>query len=309
MAATTAALPSSIQSNNATEGLKSDASADSTNLTSILSSKQKQTTVTVTETPSQMQTTQEQPRSSITIRQATYRDLSNAGICLARAFNDDVLFGALIHPYRQRFPLQMSYYWLRRFQRDYWDYEQVIMVASTDHSATDTSSSYQTSTEGNSKIVGVAQWHRQGPSSIKHGWGLRSKLDPRNLLYYFGVIHSVISAWLWPNTAADPLQEDVIERSSPYLDHIWTGKRADGWYLHFLGVDPDYHSRGIGRQLVKWGLDMAEKENVSASVVSAHGKDNFYQNCGFTTTAGRSGDGEGNPLADIPGGNIWFVDR
>lgn len=32
------------------------------------------------------------------------------------------------------------------------------------------------------------------------------------------------------------------------------------WFLHVLGVDPDYQRQGIGRVLVKVGMDFAEKE-------------------------------------------------
>jgi hypothetical protein len=45
---------------------------------------------------------------------------------------------------------------------------------------------------------------------------------------------------------------------------------------------------------------------VSASVVAAEGKEMFYQRCGFDEMVGRSGEGEGNPLGEVPGGEIYF---
>ena len=58
---------------------------------------------------------------------------------------------------------------------------------------------------------------------------------------------------------------------------------------------------------MQWGLDQAKREGISASVIAADGKERFYQRCGFDVgPVGRSGMGEGNPLADVPGGLIFF---
>jgi ribosomal protein S18 acetylase RimI-like enzyme len=115
-----------------------------------------------------------------------------------------------------------------------------------------------------------------------------------------------IHGLIWPDRACDPRQEDVIERSYPYFDGIWTGDRAESWYLEALAVHPEYHGRGVGRALVRWGLDRAELDGVCASVVSARGKDEFYRKSGFELQDGSAGAGEGNPLANVEGGNIWW---
>ena len=117
-----------------------------------------------------------------------------------------------------------------------------------------------------------------------------------------------IAASIWPNRAADPVNEDIIERSYPFLDDVWTGPHAESWYLETLAVHPDYQHQGNGRALVKWGLDQAEREGVSTSVISGDGKERFYERCGFDKVVGRSGQGDGNPLADVPGGLIYFRD-
>lgn len=113
-------------------------------------------------------------------------------------------------------------------------------------------------------------------------------------------------AWMWPNRAADPKQEDVIERAYPCFDTIWSGKRAESWYLEALAVRPDFQGRDVGKKLVKWGLDKAQAEGVVASVVSAYGKDGFYIKCGFDEQYGSAKQGEGNPLADVAGSDIYW---
>lgn len=115
-----------------------------------------------------------------------------------------------------------------------------------------------------------------------------------------------VHALLWPNRACDPAEEDIIDRTHPFLDGAWTGERSESWYLDMLAVHPDHQGKGIGRKLVAWGLARAEAEGVCASLISALGKDAFYQKCGFDVQDGRAGDGEGNPLANVGGGNKWW---
>ena len=73
-------------------------------------------------------------------------------------------------------------------------------------------------------------------------------------------------------------------------------------------MHPDYQGQGFGRQLVHWGLEEAERENVHASVMSSDGKTQFYLRCGFQEVVGNACAGEGNPLAleHVKGGDILF---
>lgn len=115
-----------------------------------------------------------------------------------------------------------------------------------------------------------------------------------------------VHAFIWCNRACDPKQEDAIDRAHPFMDLAWTGERSESWYLDFLAVHPNYQGKNIGRTLVLWGLEKADRGGICASVISAFGKDPFYQKCGFDVQDGRAGDGEGNPLADVAGGNMWW---
>lgn len=112
---------------------------------------------------------------------------------------------------------------------------------------------------------------------------------------------------VWPNRAADPFDEDIIERAMPFAEDFWTGDRADSWYLEVLAVDPEFQGQGIGRMLVDWGLGRACEEGVSASVFSAKGKEPFYLKSGFPLEDGHVGVGANNPLSGWEGGPLFWM--
>jgi GNAT superfamily N-acetyltransferase len=115
-----------------------------------------------------------------------------------------------------------------------------------------------------------------------------------------------LNALIWPNRACDPKKEDIIERSYPFFDPVWKGERAESWYLEALAVRPDFQGKGVGRALVQWGLRRAEDDGVCASVISAFGKDGFYRKSGFDVQYWSAGMGDGNPLANVDGGNMFW---
>ncbi|KAL6890074.1 acyl-CoA N-acyltransferase [Trichoderma evansii] len=225
------------------------------------------------------------------LRDARYSELPRIAHVLAQAFWEDNLFGQLIHPHRNEYPDDVDLYWLRRARVNFWDYRRRWLVA------TDKDKS------GQEVIVGIAQWERLGDGGKKLDCGY---LDPRNISKPLSSVAMKIHALVWPNRASDPIEEDIIERSYPHFDKVWSGKRAESWYLEALAVHPDYQGKHIGRKLVQWGLEQAEAEGVCASVVSAFGKDQFYMNCGFDEQYGSGRQGDGNPLADIDGANIFW---
>jgi predicted N-acetyltransferase YhbS len=81
-----------------------------------------------------------------------------------------------------------------------------------------------------------------------------------------------------------------------------------------MAVHPEYQGKGFGRELVQQGLERAKHDaegDLPVCVVSADGKEGFYQKCGFgdiegyTATAG----GSENPLmrAGIGGGAVMWT--
>lgn len=120
-----------------------------------------------------------------------------------------------------------------------------------------------------------------------------------------------LASRLWPNRAAHPAREDVLERAYPFIADSWSGDRAESWYLETLVVHPGCQGRGVGRALVQAGLDAfvdrgEEAGGVCASVISSDGKEAFYQKCGFEVEDGHLGRGEGNPMAGGEGGRMFW---
>ncbi|KAI0018940.1 acyl-CoA N-acyltransferase [Xylariomycetidae sp. FL0641] len=225
------------------------------------------------------------------VREARHSELPAIAHVLALAFHDDIIFGGMIHPLQDQYPNDADLYWLRRIRVNFWNYRYRLMVA------------VESDEKGHDTILGIGEWERLGPGGkqLECHW-----LDPRNLLKPLASVAMKVHALIWPNRACDPAKEDVGERAYPYINHVWSGERADSWYLEALGVRPDAQGRGIGQMLVRWGLDRAAEDGVCASVISAYGKDGFYHKCGFEIQEGKASMGEGNPLADVPGGNIWW---
>ncbi|ETI25295.1 hypothetical protein G647_04670 [Cladophialophora carrionii CBS 160.54] len=236
------------------------------------------------------------------LRRAGFLDLPAAARTCSLAFDDDVLFGRLIHPYRRSYPADVDKYWYRRFVVDFWDWSHVFLVTTGPDAADKTKE----------VVTGFAHWSRIAPGrreNFEAGWGLTG-LDPRRLLQPLCRFLMRFLAFISPNRAASKEDELIIERSYNYLDHIWTGERSESWYLECLAVHPDYQRQGQGRALVGWGLQQALREGIACSVIAADGKERFYQACGFNVgPVGRSGEGEGNPLREVPGGLVFFQEK
>lgn len=133
------------------------------------------------------------------IRPATAADLVAASKVCARAFWDDNLFGDIIHPHRQMYPDDMHLYWLKRLRADLRDPDTHILVA--------------TAPDGGN-VVGLGQWIRMRASQKDEKITGNQKEEEEE-------------AKLPPNRAADPQQEDIIERVYPVIkDRFWIGKPA-----------------------------------------------------------------------------------
>ncbi|KXJ90432.1 acyl-CoA N-acyltransferase [Microdochium bolleyi] len=235
----------------------------------------------------------QKPKVQVTIRNARFKELPTAARIMTLAFWDDQIFGNMIHPEREKYPLDSDLYWLRERRINFWNPHIKLLVATIkDADAPD-----------GEKVIGIAEWERLGEGSRKLE---RTKLDPRNLMKPLMSKAMAVHERLYPDRAASPANLDVIARTYPFFDSIWSGDRGESWYLSFLAVHPDHQGIGAGKKLTQWGLDRAQEEGVVASVITAVGTEEFYARCGFDETLGCARDGEGNPLTHLEGLDIMW---
>lgn len=227
------------------------------------------------------------------IRQATWSDIPAAASVSAAAFFDEDLFGPVMHPHRHRYPTHLSLWFLRQLRKDFFNPCCVMLIS---HPVSEPNT-----------ITGVAVWGRKGPGAddLKAAQSWRDwvcmKLIP---------LYNRIEAQFWPNRAADPVNEDVLQRSFPFIAHYWKAPhRLENWYLQLCSTGPQYQGKGYGKELVLWGVQRAKAEGVAASLIAAKGKEGFYMKCGFGEPIGWASEGgEENPIHHVAGGAIMWID-
>jgi predicted N-acetyltransferase YhbS len=77
-------------------------------------------------------------------------------------------------------------------------------------------------------------------------------------------------------------------RVGPYLD-VFTEEpayRQNRWELLTLAVDPAHQNKGLGQEMVAWGLQKAKEDGLPAVVIGAQGTERLYNRCGFVHTVG-----------------------
>lgn len=111
-------------------------------------------------------------------------------------------------------------------------------------------------------------------------------------------LYHSLSLRLFPNRAADPSRTSFLDAAVANSEKHWTGDRSECWDLHVCGVHPDFQGKGVGKLLVRWGVDKAEAEgdDVVASVLCGEKNRNFYGKGGLGVQAGGS-KGKGGGIA------------
>ncbi|KAK5109969.1 hypothetical protein LTR62_006336 [Meristemomyces frigidus] len=213
------------------------------------------------------------------VRFATKDDVGTMARISSEAFWDDELFGEVIHPYRDQHPDGPRLYWLALIRKGWQDPANTFLVSTTG--------------DEKNKVAAWAQWTRKGrKETAADEDSMRKQVE-----------------WpaLPPNEAAHPERITYLERSYDHISHQWTGAREQAYDIAILATLPSHQGEGHGKALMQWGIQRATSEQVPISVISALGKDGFYNKLGFTIPAGNAQDGEGNPLAGlVEGGNIWW---
>ena len=133
--------------------------------------------------------------------------------------------------------------------------------------------------EEQGKTVGYAVWCHPIKAE-EQDWKLPTWKLPE------GTDWNVLKPWL---AAAGKIVEEVIGHTPHYgrwwcyvLLHDLRCGLTGGLDLMWLAVSPDYSRMGIGTLLLRWGMDLCEKEGVSVYLDSTlEAAQTFYQKAGF----------------------------
>ena len=290
------------------------------------------------------------------VRPAKAADIPTMASVLAAAFGPDPMFQA-IFPFQQQHPGHFERAVRDNLWLAWYDYRKVLMVSYEDKAGGGTRIERPADEQQalippvewrRQTITGMAEWERAGRGSF-HINGLWGRWDPRKSnpssgrrLYYRSaaltsapgrLIGSLLSTFyrirglVFPNKAAvrptaeipRPLTYWMLGPSLlPFTRQFMDAPhRETHWSLEILGVHPDFHGQGYGRELVEHGLRMSRSDSMGdlpACVTAAEGKENFYQKCGFKELVGyvsKAEDKEGreNPfrIHGLGGGAVLWT--
>ena len=178
--------------------------------------------------------------------------------------------------------------------------------------------------KGREVVTGVAEWQRVG-LGWERLWRCWGWWDPRRMVQPIIKLFTSLHYQIFGNRSfVRPSLEDPKPLTKlnfealmwPFMAHHFTSVpyRQNHWELATLGVDPKYQRRGVGRELVLWGLEKAREDDLPAVVIGSKGTEDFYERCGFEFLVGYATDGinekgEENPLRlrGIGGGCIRWT--
>lgn len=120
--------------------------------------------------------------------------------------------------------------------------------------------------DGSEEIVGFALWTFMSPSM---------NLSPPELesaAFAKSEEDALFAKQLW--------RSYVVPRRSAVLA-AESLKDGGVWVLEYLAVDPGHQGKGVGKRLVRWGLDKARKDGTFAIVEATPAGEPCYKSCGF----------------------------
>jgi GNAT superfamily N-acetyltransferase len=159
------------------------------------------------------------------------------------------------------------------------------------------------------KIVGYGQFSRKGcDRGAKEfigskGWSVRIALW--GLSWWFWLSY-LVSSRIWPDRISDMAAVKVFTESNRTDDEkYWTShpERHARWHAGSLVVSPEYQNKGIGRLLMGYVMEKAEREGVPMGLTASPHGEKLYSKLGFQ----RLGD-YGMRVANDEGGGImiWY---
>ncbi|KAI1945161.1 hypothetical protein LOZ57_004459 [Ophidiomyces ophidiicola] len=190
-----------------------------------------------------------------------------------RAMMDDDLMEVLC-PRRKEYPEHFRKEFLRRIRGGSVQPGMVCFVAVTDPG--------DDKDGGNAgKIVGYCVWKRRGSGPDARKWQKENE-GAMNKIYarYYSLLKWAVDHFKL-DKSVDP--EMLAKYVSSTGDHFSSPIFSEMWYIAALAVDPVYQRRGIGKLLVKWGIEQARREKVPIGLEASPKGKGLYEKLGFRT--------------------------
>ncbi len=198
---------------------------------------------------------------SFTIRRATFRDVNGMSKTMKSAFWDEGFIGRFLHARKEQYPGDVVRWCRHKLLGALLDWRHKVMIAVDAETG---------------EVLGLADWWRNGPkakeSKARDGdtsfvrtlsdWDLTADSDDR----LGGIMSPVYKTALYLclevrpyRSVSDPIQLTAFDRAILFVEHHWAAPRDEVWDLAICGVANGHQGKGIGRQLVVWGLTVLKK--------------------------------------------------
>ncbi|KAF6826886.1 hypothetical protein CMUS01_09233 [Colletotrichum musicola] len=130
------------------------------------------------------------------------------------------------------------------------------------------------SSDDTKNAVGFAVWHRTGSSPTSQSWHLNSlQKKILRLRVFFEIAYLMLTRWLSLAgfLALQSAFEKVEKQHYP----------PERWRLSWLSVAPASQRRGVGRELLRWGVERGEEESVTVVLEASEMGRGLYASAGF----------------------------
>ncbi|KXH50199.1 hypothetical protein CSIM01_07423 [Colletotrichum simmondsii] len=132
------------------------------------------------------------------------------------------------------------------------------------------------------QYVGLGIWQRHGTSAKAKSWQVTS-LRKRLMMLQVALEY-------WYRLLVGSLPASKVRELMGQLNKAQNMYPAERWRLCWLGVCPDARGRGVGRELIQWGLDRSDEEAVPTVLEASNAGAILYRKYGFREIGRQSFD-------------------